>query len=472
MLKMDTKSPALEPLWMVPLVFGGALLFAFLLYPRTGVGDIDAFTYIIGTHAIHAGLGYGDLHGNAITTWPPGYSYLLSVFPFKPLVTATIINNIAFAIATALLYHLARLNQWNRPYALALAVIVGAGFYRSIAFFAKPDILTFALFLIGLYFYWYHPSSRTRWIPFTLWNLLIPIKLVTAVITPAALLSELISDWRVHRRLVNLRSYLYPAVSWGVSLGGLLLYNRWVSDNAMPSSHASASLLGFLQEIVDFFVSIPRTSLAFWYGTLRDPIALVLFGACLGLGIVVLLTLRPDTHERQKWYFGIALILLTFTLLAVRKFDAQMRTVGYGVLVLLLLWRPLTRSWSRPLWLGYATLMLIAAIGNVLLVNAQGANHPMYEVVVNEFLPALNDRTTRTLYSNAYHITDIHAGIPSTSSTTLPDTTNDSYFLHITLPNVDGIMTTVLPPPSIEEQWCVVKSINAGVLYEPCAVNE
>ncbi len=65
-------------------LFGGALfitalIFAFLLYPRSGVGDTDAIIYMIGTHSIKDGLGYSDLLGT-VTPHGPGYSLLSHFF--------------------------------------------------------------------------------------------------------------------------------------------------------------------------------------------------------------------------------------------------------------------------------------------------------------------------------------------------------------------------------------------------------
>lgn len=452
----------------VSILFSIALLFAFLLYPRIGVIDIDAITYIIGTYSLKSGNGYQDFEGVPITTWPPGYSLILSVFPLKPLVTATIVNNISFSVAIIIVYCLAKQNRWSNLFALCFTSIIAAGFFRSIAFFAKPDILTYALFLVGTFIYWQPRSTTTRFWAFTLWNLLIPIKLVTAVITPAALLSELIIDFHRHGLRLNIRSYIYPTLSWFLSLGSLLLYNRWVSSAAMPINHAPASFIGFFQEIVDFIISIPRTTLSYWYGTLNEPIALMCFGISLFVGVLAVSTLRPNWNNHQHLYFGLLLVLLTFALLIVRKFDANIRTMGYGILIILLMFRPITLNRSHIIWIAYATTMLISTFLNVFLVNGQGINLAMYETLANQMERSLPTDSNTTIYSNGYKIIDLHLGIPSITNSNAPPSTRGNYYLLVNLPNVDGIMQTVGEPPMLNDEWCSLREGIGGTLYQPC----
>jgi hypothetical protein len=63
------------------LFFGFSVLFMFLLHPRLGIRDGDAFAYIMGGALCGLGAEYRSLIGEAFNHWPPGYSLLLSLFP-------------------------------------------------------------------------------------------------------------------------------------------------------------------------------------------------------------------------------------------------------------------------------------------------------------------------------------------------------------------------------------------------------
>ena len=115
------------------------MLSAYVLQPRIGIRDVDAYVYIVGAHSIKAGNGFVELNGRPITLWPPGYSLILSLFP-DPIIASTAINYLMLGVAAAALYLLARQQGWPWQAALGLGLDMSFGFFRIMATNSAPDV--------------------------------------------------------------------------------------------------------------------------------------------------------------------------------------------------------------------------------------------------------------------------------------------------------------------------------------------
>jgi hypothetical protein len=116
---------------------------------------------------------------------------LLSRFT-NPLLASLLINYLSLGIAVALLYLLAEHAGWPSLVSASVAFPLGLGFLRNLAIFAKPDILNYAIFLIGLLCL-ASEDVYMRILGACIWSILLPLKLIAVVFAPAAILVDYIS---------------------------------------------------------------------------------------------------------------------------------------------------------------------------------------------------------------------------------------------------------------------------------------
>src|ERR1700690_3268270 len=93
------------------VLFAVVVSAAFWMQPRISVSDSDACAYTEGACSLHDGHGYQDADGNQLNHWPPGYSWLLSLFP-DPLRAALVINYVFLGVAVVFI-SLLTLNAGN-----------------------------------------------------------------------------------------------------------------------------------------------------------------------------------------------------------------------------------------------------------------------------------------------------------------------------------------------------------------------
>jgi hypothetical protein len=142
-----------------------------------------------------------------------------------------------------------------------------------------------------------------------------------------------------------------------------------------------------------------------------------------------------------------------------------MRLLGYGVIVMLLGFRP--KSWANPIWLFYGLLSLAVAAVNARPVNSLGCNDPRYVALaaaVRPYVP-LGD----TIATNSFYLLDLHAGIPS-DPVTYADAARYKRFLWVTLPNFDPDVSAVAPMPHPGPEWCESRRFPGAVLFDRCGV--
>ena len=308
-----------------------------LMQPCISVTDSDARAYIEGAYSIQAGVGYQDFTGHALNHWPLGYSLLLSLFP-QPLSTALVINYLSVGIAVAFIYLLTQKAGWDPVSSSGIALAFGFGFFRGVGINAKPDILTYALFLIGAQCLG-GASERLRTMGACIWSMLIPLKLIAVVFAPALLLV----DWSLLRgRSHSFRLIHYGIISglWLAALAAVVGFNYYTMKVIVPATHEANDLIGYVHEIVRFGSSILRAFLANWYGSIGKIGVLVPFSLTLMVALVCLLPLRPHAGGREYAYIGLAVFALSWVLEVVRGFYGDTRLMGYGILLLLLAFRP------------------------------------------------------------------------------------------------------------------------------------
>ncbi len=469
MIVHDTTLTTKEVLRSRATLVGGLLLAVFslglmwILLPRIGVRDSDAHAYIVGAYSLQSGNGYVTLDGTKINQWwPPGYSLLLSLFS-QPLVASMVINYLAFGGAITLLYLIAVFRDWDRRIAISAALAIGFGFFRQIGSSAKPDILVYSVFLLALYIYLGGGRTRST-ISFLLWSLLIPFKLVAVVFTPAAMVADLLT---AGKELRHSRRYWTQFVAvgfvWLASIGGLFLYNYSTLGSVM-AAHGRNDFNRFTGEVVQFIVSVPRLLLANWYGSILVPWVSVLFFLLLAVGLACLASLRRVPHARFFLIFGTLIFVLIWSLQIVSTFDADVRIMGYSLIVLLFAFRPTSTAWKR--WGIYALMTVCMAVLNLSLVNTYGINDPRYQTMSYDLLE--EGLPEGKIYTNSFHLLDVHVRVLTHPIEDLSQLENGVTLLWVELPRYDAIASVVWPMERPGPDWCEIREVEGAILFQKC----
>lgn len=443
-----------------------ASAFIFVLHPGFGVRDSDGVAYILGARSIHGGSGYRSLTGEPLNHWPPGYSLLLSAFS-NNLAAAEGLNYISFGATLGLLYCLLRRSEWSWQAAAGMSAALGAGFFRLLANAAHADIFTYALFLtaVGLAAGQHH----ARLSPALIWALLIPIKLIAVVFLPPALLADRITWAPPWRKL--LRVYWPGAAASFAGVSGILAFNHLTTGVWIPSSHQHSSLRMLLSGVRIFLVSIPREFLTNWHSSIRAPFPRVALPIVLLLAVTSMLSLCPLKQPEGKWLRGYGWFCLigSALLLLVRYYEPSVRLVGYGLIALLLGFRP--KDWANSVWLLYGAASLVVGIVNGVTVNSLGSTDPRYVALASEvrqFYEA-SAKTVHTMATNAPYLLDLNANLPSVPVQNDKDADSYQTLLWVTLPNFDPGASSVLLMNRPGSEWCEQKKFTGAILFGRCS---
>lgn len=429
-----------------------------VLQPVIAVGDVDAYASVVGSYSIQRGGGYRSLCGDPLNHWPPGYSALLAFFP-QPLEAAKLVNVISFGCAVALMFLLAVKNKWPWEPALGLSLVLGSGIFRHLAANAKPDILTYACFLLAALFY-FSARRRLHIMSYWIWIALIPFKWVAALFAPAGLLTNFFSAGPVHRLRAREKAVILTV--WAAVVGGLFLFNRLTAQEAIPSSFDRGGYRTLPIAVLEMLFSIPRSAVSHWYGSIKEPTAFFLFSALLLVGCWSFLTLRVSKEDIPTLQLGALTFLLLWVLRSFLGFDTGVRLSGYALILLLAGFRPAPGKHRR--WLLYAAVSVFVALANVSSVNALGANDPRYRRLAQNLSAA--GLPSGIIYSNSFHLLDLHVKHPSEPVEETHGLPVGSYFLWVTLPRYDGIATPVWPMPMPDARWREVISVNGATLFQ------
>lgn len=434
-----------------------------LLQPRISIVDIDAIVYSTGAKTFQAGITYPS------ATWPPGYSFVLS-FGADPIAFARVVNGAALGTSVAIVFLFIRQNGWNWYTSLGFSLAFGFGFFRSIAQFAKPDIFTFAVFLLGAYAY-SSTKRSVRFLAYVFWSLLILFKLVAVVFVPAGILVEL---W-LHRRNLRVVKWLdlvFAGLLWALALASLLLFN-WLNFGVfIGSNHPVLDIQRIPNQILQFFGSIFRQFLTSWYGTIQHWTVIVPFVAVALLGVLCLLTLRPARNRKRLLLLALAVFSLSWALIFVRRFDTEVRTLGYALVIVLVCFQP-RKSRFSVLWLVYAAATILFAVYNVLSVDRFGVNDPRYDQIARNIAAQIELPPGQTIYSNATYLLQVRELISTSIVEGADGVPLDSlqlgdYLLLVDMPNYDAIMRSITPITLPEGEWCKISEIENAILWQKC----
>jgi len=437
-LKVKSNSPFIGAV----LLFCFAVPFMFLLHPRLAIRDGDGYAYIMGARSLRQGTGYRSLAGVGFNHWPPGYSILLSAFR-DPVRAALVLNYLFFGVTVGLLYYLLRQFGWDWQAALGFTVSLGSGFFRLITNEAHADILTYALFFTTIALAVRGPD---RSLPGLIWAFLIPIKLIALTFLPPALVADAVVKRERWKSL--LRSYAPAAIVTAIAVMGVMVFNA-LTVGTFASSNAKSSAGTLVWGVDRFVVSIPRDFLFDWHGTVSAPFPKVALAICILLAGTCFASLRPAQDGGWLRVYGVSFFICTWLLLSLRFFDPSVRLTGYGLIVLLMGFRPL--KWARGVWLLYGLVSLVVGMTNGMTVNCLGSNDPRYAQLASEFRSYY--RGADIVATNSFHILDLHANIASIPVENYGEAEHYQKFFWVTLPEFDALPVTVTPMPPPSPEW-------------------
>ena len=434
------------------------------LQPNISINDCDAEAYLMGAQSLRDGKGYVDTFGGPINNWPPGYSFILSLTS-QPKIASLIINYVSFGVAIVFLYILAMQSGWPRIQGLALALAIGFGFLYHLAVEAKPDILTYALFLVGVKIY-YHGEFHWRLLGCFLLAALIPIKYIALAFVPGILLADLcrmgISE------LIRRKECIMAGCFWMLFVIGTMLFNHSQIHGRL-ATHSYTMLptpLSLVTELECFtkgnIVGFFRAGVVCWYGSIRAPIVLVPYVIVLAVGLASLVILKASPDGASLRWAGLGVLSLSWVLQWVLQFYADQRLLGYGMLLILLGFRPRTNAVC--LWPSYAVSTFILTVYNTCSTVHLGINHPQYRLVAKEASHYIT--RGKAVFTNAKHILDVQENIPSQTVENLKRTPNGAYYLEVTLPNYDAIDQPIGIPCLRDKSWEKVASFQGGTLFQ------
>lgn len=454
----DSSAPRTEWLHGAALALGLALGAA-LLWPRVGVRDVDAYSYLVGAYSLQAGRGYVSLSGAALNHWPPGYSWLLSWFA-TPLRGAWLINNLAWGAVAALIYAHARRSAWERSAAWGVALALACNFCAAFATNVSPDTLTYAVFLFAFWL-WRTDQLRKMLCALCLLNLLIILKYVAVVFVPAILLARLFDKgafyWLRERALTAT-----GVLGWLGGIAGVMWLNRVMAGAGIPVSHITGTgQQHFVYELRNIAQQIPRGFLSEWYGSLYAAGPIIGFSLVLVSGMVCLLTLRPQAPTKELRGQAIGLFALTL-LMRVFKVFTGIRLFAYGLVLGVLSCR--VAAGKARWWLLYGVLSVLLLTANGLTANRYGVNDARYEKLAREAVA--QGWPEGKVYTNSFHLLDVHERQATLNTLDAQTAQTGDYFLQVTLPQYDAVAKSVRPVVWTGTGWRQVWSIEGATLWE------
>jgi hypothetical protein len=458
--------------WTLAALSIGFVTIHWFLQPRIGAVDVDAFAYIVGSFSLSSGRCYCDLSGGSLIHWPPAYSWLLSLFP-DPLIASLWINHLSLILAVAALYFLLRRGGWQQPAATGLCLVWGLGFFLDLAGNAAPDILTYAVFLVGVLFYGLG-SLRWRITAYLFWGALVTVKLIAVVFIPGAIAFELIQNrFQVHRS--EFTRWSVAGVIEVLVVSSILTFNYRATGYFISPTHPRPSIGGLPNDILRFVASICRSFLWSWHGAIKSLPVVTVFVITILLALFCLLSLRAHGSQRL-WLLGLIILLMSFELLLVRHFGA-VRLFGYGLVLLVAGCKPTGSADLR--WILYGVVAMVVGTINAKINNSLGANDPRYEQLA-ERVAALGPMD-EPIGTNSFHILDIHKRIPSQtiqdanrwrSSSEIPEAPSNRHIqtiVWVRLPRYDSSHSTVWPMQRPGAGWCEIASVPGATVFRRCS---
>jgi hypothetical protein len=331
---------------------------------------------------------------------------------------------------------------------------------RLLACMAKPDILTFFIFLLAAWLY-LKKGNVGRLAAYLLWSALIPLKLIAVVFTPAILLAA----WWLTRERPSWPRLSQDAAAlafWLLFLGATLAFNYFTIHAWSSPTYIGFTVPGLVKEVQRFVSGVFVGFLAVWYGPIRHASVIAPLVLTIWVGLWAFSSLQKSPRGRPLFVMGSAILLVSWLLEAVRLYYADARLMGYGMILMLLGFVP--RGGFVRSWFAYAAAVLLLAVYNVLTVVSVGANHPAYAAVARRLAAVGLPQGPKV--SNSFHLLDVHAGIPTRPAISADELPRGTVYIKITLPNYDGLAHTVWPPATLDSSWREAVSVEGATVYE------
>jgi hypothetical protein len=416
-----------------------------ILFPRIGIRDSDSYAYATCARSLATTGKYETLDHVPMTTWPPGYSATLALFPDR-LAAARFINFGAGALAVFLLYVLFLRSGWTTTHAACWATALGFAFLSTIVSNCTPDAINIAGFFLVVWL----GLHTNRWgflLAMLLGPALVPFKYVAVVYAPALALEKLIQRWKQPERRWSWIAL--GVLGLGLSAAAVVALSAWnkqMSGQMISSGHSQVSKENTIQDAKDFVRSPFRQIFSNWNGPVGEPVGLGFYATGLALAGVCFLSLRWNAEGwRSGGRLGVIALLGMLTLRVIRAYTmGAPRLSGPAVVLCLLSVKP-KAGWRWP-WFAYAGVMIVAVVVNTRMYRHDAGNDQRYIDLVQDVATQLKEKAPDPgiVVTNLCPLLDVHEGVASRIAD--PGTLKPGeVYVHVTLPNYPPVSSVVMP---------------------------
>jgi hypothetical protein len=248
-----------------------------------------------------------------------------------------------------------------------------------------------------------------------------------------------------------------------MSIGSILAFNVLIVRTWIPASHGASSLTVLASGAKSLIISIPRSFLFGWHGSVTATFPRIAFPVCMLLAAICLCSLRPHQQVGGLESTGHMSRMLGAPA-CVRSYDPSARLRGYGLIALVMGFRPM--KWANGVWMLYALVSFVFGVVNGIFVNSLGSDDPRCAELAAEFRSYYIG--SEIVATNSFHILNIHANIPSIPVNDYAEADHYHKFFWVTLPQFDAIATSVTGMPHPGKEWCEDTSFSGGVLFTRC----
>jgi len=436
------------------------ILYFLLFTQRISVADLDALSYVQGAFSLKTIGNYVNLNGNPLNHWSPGYSFLLSLIPLNPLKTAFIINLISLVICSYSIFKILEKQKIRESF--LITIYITFGFLYSISIYAKPDILTFALFFFSFYIYLFNENPNFKIFFLSIIGSLIFFKKIAILFLPSIIIADIIFN----KKIKNLKIFLIPLFIYLLTIACIVYYDYIAIGKIQPDTHLFRTT-SYFYEVKRFFYEFFRLFTFNWYGSIINSPGIFFF-ILINLFTIFLIT-KIKLNFNILFINGIILLFLFFLLQLLINFHFTPRLLAYSFILILLSFNFDKINFKK--WTFIIALIFINLVFQKTTLNNQGYNNAIYQNGIKEIIKYVPKNYK--IYSNSFGLLEIN-GISQeaiNSINKLKNLKENHCFIYFDHENYDRILTIIyfkmhqVDKEKIPKNLIKLKELNKKELY-------